>query len=454
MVSSASLEMARETHSEGEGSHDAAPVASRAGGQWWLVAVLTVLSGLAMIDKYIFALLVNPIKAYFHFSDVQISVLLGAAFAIANLSVAVPAGYLADRFSRRSLIAAGVLLWSICASASGLATSYAQLFIARALVGVGEGTIPPPSFSLLRDGVAQQRRGLALSIYSIANMAGTAAALLLGGALVGFFAASGIHTLPIVGAVQPWQLTLLAVGALGLPLALLIYTVRDPGRGPPSTATDTSAAELTFTEAWRHVSQHLGIYAPLAVFVVASAMISQSFGAWMPAMLGRTWGLTPQAVGARLGLLMLTMAPLGLLCAGFALDRLARRGYVGAGIVGIVGTAVVWLAGSSLPFITTQSVLWPVIAILMFASGVFMPIAPLMVGLAAPPRLTGKVMGLLLLAQGICAAAFAPTVVALVADKVFGGGRHALADALGSVMTVSGATAIVAMVVLIMRQAK
>lgn len=75
--------------------------------QWGLVACLTVVSMLAQVDKNILVLMVGPIQRDFGASDVQISLLIGAAFAVANIVVGLPAGWLADRVNRRVVIALG-----------------------------------------------------------------------------------------------------------------------------------------------------------------------------------------------------------------------------------------------------------------------------------------------------------------------------------------------------------
>jgi MFS family permease len=89
------------------------------GRQWLLVAILTSVSMLAMIDKNLLQLMVDPIKADLGLSDVQISLILGAAFALANLAASLPAGWLADRGNRSLIIGSGVVIWSVATAASG-----------------------------------------------------------------------------------------------------------------------------------------------------------------------------------------------------------------------------------------------------------------------------------------------------------------------------------------------
>jgi len=418
--------------------------------QWVMVVCLTVMSMLAMIDKFIFALLVNPIREHFNFTDTQISLLLGLAFAAANLSISLPAGYLADRFSRRGLVAAGAVMWSLMAASCGLAANYWQLFAARAAVGLGEGLIPPPSFSLIRDAVAPERRGLALSVYAMATMAGTAVALIVGGILIGVITRSGVSSLPFLGPLEPWQLTFLAVGVGGLPLVLLMALVREPVR--PATAPGQAPQRTaSMADAWRHVAQHGSVYGPLFVFATSNMLIGQSFGAWVPAMLGRDWGLPPQVVGPRFGMLMIVLAPLGLWIAGVVLDRIRGMGRRGAVLVGTVATLAMWGCAVVMPLSPNQAVLWLMLGLLLFTSAAHAPVTPIVVNMTAPAGLTGRVMGLQLLVQGLFAVALAPTVTALVSDHIYGGGPGSLGYALSTISAVCGGISMIALLLLLRR---
>lgn len=67
----------------------------------------------------------------------QIALVQGLAFAIFYSVMGLPLGWVADRRSRRVLIAAGVLVWCLATAASGLAGGFVALFVARLLVGAG-----------------------------------------------------------------------------------------------------------------------------------------------------------------------------------------------------------------------------------------------------------------------------------------------------------------------------
>ena len=109
-------------------------------------------------------MLVEPIKADFQISDTQVSLLLGLSFAIFYCLVAIPIGRLVDTRSRKNIVAVGITLWSLMTAMCGLAQNYAQLFLARIGVGVGEATLGPAAYSMLADTFPPRKLGFAMKM--------------------------------------------------------------------------------------------------------------------------------------------------------------------------------------------------------------------------------------------------------------------------------------------------
>jgi EmrB/QacA subfamily drug resistance transporter len=94
-------------------------------------------------------------------------------------------GRAGDRFGRRRMFIAGLLLFSAASLAGGLATSQAWLLAARAGQGVGGAIVAPAALSLVAttfpEGPARRR---AMGVYSAMSVAGGVIGLVAGGLLV------------------------------------------------------------------------------------------------------------------------------------------------------------------------------------------------------------------------------------------------------------------------------
>ena len=104
---------------------------------------------IAILDRHILVLMVQPVQTDLEINDTQMGLLIGMAFAIFYTFLAIPIGWLADQYNRKKLISLGIALWSSMTALSGLASNYYQLFLARIGVGVGEATLVPVSYTHL-----------------------------------------------------------------------------------------------------------------------------------------------------------------------------------------------------------------------------------------------------------------------------------------------------------------
>ena len=116
------------------------------GAATYALGLLFVAYVLSFLDRQILAMLVGPIREEFGITDFQFSLLQGAAFAVLYTFAGLPLGRLADRYSRRTIVAASVFTWSLLTCACGVTKNFTQLFIARMGVGVGEAGLAPPAY--------------------------------------------------------------------------------------------------------------------------------------------------------------------------------------------------------------------------------------------------------------------------------------------------------------------
>ena len=298
---------------------------------WYGVGVFTLVTALALVDRQVLSMLVEPIKATLHISDTRMSLLLGFAFAMFYAIIGLPIARLADVKSRRLIIGLGVALWSIMTALSGLAQNYWHLLLARMGVGAGESCYTPAVFSIIGDSFPREKLAKANAVVSIGFYLGSGAALIVGGTIVTAAAKMPNFHLPLIGEIYPWQITFIVVGLPGLLVACLLRTVHEPRRRGllrPAGMQDQPAKPKSLPlsvilkwlrDDWR---TYFSIYGGTAV----AALAGVGANAWVPTFFVRTYGWSLAQVGWYMGPITLTVAPVGLLIGGFMAEWFQKRG--------------------------------------------------------------------------------------------------------------------------------
>lgn len=394
------------------------------GYAWYVVGVLTIAYVFAFVDRQILNLLVRPIRRDLSITDTQMSLLMGFSFALFYSVFGIPLGRLADSRSRRGIIAAGMVLWSILTAACGLARYFWHFLLLRMGVGVGEAALSPSAYSLISDYFPQERRATAISVYSMALYLGSGLAFLLGGLVVGFVSTKGSWSLPVVGAVRPWQLIFFVVGIPGVLFALLMYTVKEPARKGARMvrATDGSAtvARVPPRDVIAYLSQNRATFFCHNVGFALLAFSGYGTSAWIPTFLIRKYGWTASQAGIRYGAIICIFGTIGIVVGGRLADWLARRGYFDANMrVGLVG-AFLWLpAGALYPLMPSGN-----LATAMLVPTIFLTSLPVGVAAAAiqemmPNVMRGQASALYLFVINLIGLGLGPTAVAVLTDYVF-----------------------------------
>jgi MFS family permease len=380
---------------------------------WWTLAVLVGLSAVSYVDRQIISLMVGPIRADLHVSDFQISLLQGIAFALFFATFGLPLGWLVDRTQRRLVIFGGVVVWSLATAASGLATSFGHLFLARLMVGAGEAALAPAAYSMIADLFPKRRLAFALSIFNIGGASGSALAVFLGGMLITSLSHASV-TLAGSEPLATWQLAYLCVGLPGLAFAFMIFLVREPARarsGPRTSGADMAELLAFVTSRRDFLACH---------FVGFGCMSALGYAAmnWLPVYLMRRFEAPVAEAGALVGVIIVCSIPGGILASALV-DRLFARGrsdahlfvyvFIALGLV-IVGP-LAFLADSLPAFVALMA------AVMFLAAAPGTATAALQI--ATPPRLRGRVSAMYLFVYQMIGLGLGPTVVAAFTDYVF-----------------------------------
>ena len=201
-----------------------------AGYAWYALIVLVLVYVLNFIDRQLLTILAPDIKHDLGITDEQFGFLYGTAFGVFYSVFGIPLGKLADRWSRKRLLALGLATWSMMTALSGLAGSFGQLGAARIGVGVGEATAGPCGLSLLSDLFPPRRRATVIAIYTSGIYIGGGLALSLGTGMAHAWDhafAAGARPLGLAG----WQAAFLGLGLPGLAMAMWVASLREPRRG-------------------------------------------------------------------------------------------------------------------------------------------------------------------------------------------------------------------------------
>src|SRR3989344_3434248 len=151
-----------------------------------ILIVLTLINFFNYVDRQLIFPLFDSIKQEFGVSDFQLG-LLGTLFMLVHSLASVPLGMLADRYSRKTVIAIGVGFWSAVTFFSGLVTSFRQLVFLRSLVGIGEASYAPAATAIISDTFPAGFRARAQGIYNIGMFTGGTLGAMLAGTLIFYF---------------------------------------------------------------------------------------------------------------------------------------------------------------------------------------------------------------------------------------------------------------------------
>ncbi len=393
---------------------ESTPAASMA-YPWLVVAILMGAYVLSFVDRQIMNLLVAPIRRDLGISDTQMSLLMGFSFAIFYTILGLPLGRLADRYSRRGLIAAGVVVWSVMTAFCGLARTYWQLFLYRIGVGVGEATLSPAAYSMIADYFPPERRATAISVYSMGIYLGSGIAFLLGGLVIKFATAQGDINLPVVGDVRPWQTVFLVLGAAGIVFSLAFLFVREPAReGANGMSNEVPFGEV-IAYLWRNRRSVLCHNLGFAMI----AFCSYGATSWIPSFFIRSFQWKASEVGFVFGLIVMVFGCLGILFGGWLTDRWLREGKVDAALrMGILAAAIAMVGNV---YLLAPSGEWAAVlmAPAVFALGMPFGAAPAAMLAIVPNQMRGQTAAVYLFIVNLIGLGVGPTAIALVTDYVF-----------------------------------
>ena len=397
----------------------------------YALGVLLIAYILSFIDRNIMALLVGPIREDFNISDFQFSLLHGLAFTLFYIVLGLPIGWLADRISRKLIIASGIFFWSLMTSLCGLANIFHSLFLTRIGFGVREASLSPAAYSLLSDLYSEKNLRWATAIFAMGITIGSGTSYMIGGWLYDTLSAMDLSSYPLIGDMAVWQITFVGIGLPGLVVVVLMLFVSEPRNQESNNAAKLSPAEPTPTEldspdviplkdVIQYLKAHWKAFFSLMGSVSMMAIIGYGTLTWFPEFLVRTYGISKTEAGTALGAIFIFAGTLGTFAGAFFCGLLQKRGYTDANLRLIMIAAVTLIIPATVaPLMPTSTLALTVSAFVIFIHYMHFGVAMAGLQLITPNRMRAQTSALMLFLTNFFGLALGGTIVAALTDFVF-----------------------------------
>jgi MFS family permease len=383
---------------------------------WYVVGVLTLVYSFSFIDRQIFSLLVGPLRRDLHITDTQVSLLIGFSFAVFYTFFGIPIGRLTDVFSRRMIIAIGLVLWSALTTGCGLAQTFPQMLLLRMGVGVGEAALSPAAYSLITDYFPPKRLATAISVYSMGIYVGSGLSFLLGGLVVRYASTQVLWNIPVFGAIRPWQLIFLMVGLPGIALTPLLLTVREPNQRRAARQYIAVPIRRVFS----YILENRSTFLCHNIGFGLLSLSAYAGGAWVPEYYRRHFHWSVQTTGVVYGAIVMVFGCLGITGAGRLADYVRAKGRLNATLFVGALVAIVSIPVSCLLYLA-PSATWATICLApsaMLAAAPF-GIAPAAIQQMTPASMRGQASAIYLFILNLVGLGIGPTAVAVCTQYLF-----------------------------------
>jgi MFS family permease len=374
------------------------------------LAVLFAINVLNFYDRHLLGALLEPIRKEFRLSDTQLGA-LGTLPIVLYALIGLPLGRLADSWSRKRLLAAGVLVWASLTGLGGLVKSYLMLLFSRLGVYAGEAVCAPTGTSWIGDLFPPAQRSRALAFFMLGVPIGGALSYVISGP-----------------AAQAWGWRAALVIA-ALPAALLVpalLRLQEPARGASEAHRPAAAAPAS---AWSILR------IPSMWWIIASGALVNfnlyALATFFPAFLTRYHGLSVGRAGVWTGVGYGVAGMLGGFTAGAWGDRVIHKRPDGR-----------MLSAAAASFLAAPAALTGIlqppggaaasIALIMAAYGflnmyygfVYSAIQDIVA-----PAMRGTTMAVYFLAMYLCGASFGPLLTGRLSDFLARGAARAAGSA-------------------------
>ena len=264
---------------------------------------LTALNLVNYVDRSVLNAVQPLVQQEFHVSKAELG-FLSTAFLIFYTIAAPFVGPLADRYSRKIIIAFGAFFWSGLTLLTAVTHTYTELLIRHTLVGIGEATFVTIAPTFVADLFSEKWRGRIFGIFYLAIPVGFAAGYLLGG-----------HLGPQYG----WRFPFYMAAGPGFLLGIAVLFLKEPERGTYDSIAETAERGTV-----------LGLARTPAFLTATLGMAAMTFSlggvlVWMPQFLSEERHYSLEAANSIFGVIVVVDGLLSSIAGGWLGDFLLRR---------------------------------------------------------------------------------------------------------------------------------
>ncbi len=373
------------------------PARTPAPGAMFALFVLTVMNMLNYVDRWVPSAVKELFKTDLSLTDAQTSWPL-TAFIVVYMVASPIFGALAEKRSRKLLIAFGVASWSLATAAAAFASGFTSLLIARAAVGIGEAAYATLAPAVLADFFPPERRNRVFTIFYVATPVGSAIGFVLGGVLGEHFG---------------WRTAFLAVGLPGLLVAALALLMKDPVRG---AFDEQPPVPVSWPMALKQLAKNRTYVVTVAGYT-AVTFATGGIADWFPTFLSRVRGMPLAQADLAIGVSAVVGGLVGTALGGYCADkfaRLTRLPYLAVSGLAMLPAAV--LTTIALFFVNAPgAVVGCVLAAQLFLWAYNSPVNALLVNSVAP-GLRARAFGLSILCIHLFGDVLSPPLIGMVSD--------------------------------------
>ena len=239
--------------------------------RWWTLGVLNLSLLMIFMDNTILNVALPTLARDLHATGGQLQWMVDS-YVLVFAGLLLPAGALGDRFGRRGVFNAGLVVFGLGSVAAMLADSATTLIATRSVMGAGAALIMPATLSILTNVFTDPKeRSKAIGSWAMVGGLGVALGPVAGGWLLEHFEWSSV-----------FLVNLPTVAVVLIATAVFVPTSRDPETPPLDIVGAVLSIVGLGSLVWAIIEggEQGWTYRPTIIGFATAAAVLSAFGAW------------------------------------------------------------------------------------------------------------------------------------------------------------------------------